>query len=136
MISAGFLKALLFICALINEVTSSWRNRMMMPKCLREFLIGITPEEAKELWDYFDGCSNEGLIEIVANRALQSSAIAKERAGARMSFWRVGKSYPINVYEDDRPICQCHTAVDAQRLVAAMNGIEQDIAHHAEGCDC
>ena len=36
--------------------------------------------------------------------------------------WRVGKNVPINVYEGDRPICQCHTALDAKRIVAAVNG--------------
>lgn len=36
--------------------------------------------------------------------------------------WRVGSKVPINIYEGDRPICQCHTAVDAKRIVAAVNG--------------
>ena len=35
--------------------------------------------------------------------------------------WRVGTKMPINVYEGDRPVCQCHTAIDAKRIVAAMN---------------
>lgn len=35
--------------------------------------------------------------------------------------WWVGTKVPINVYEGDRPVCQCHTAVDAKRIVAAMN---------------
>jgi hypothetical protein len=39
--------------------------------------------------------------------------------------WRVGTKVPINVYEGDRPICQCHTAVDAKRIVAAMNASER-----------
>jgi hypothetical protein len=30
---------------------------------------------------------------------------------------------PINVYEGDRPVCQCHTAIDAKRIVDAMNGL-------------
>jgi hypothetical protein len=36
-------------------------------------------------------------------------------------LWRVGLKVPINVYEGDRPVCQCHTAEDAQRIVSAMN---------------
>jgi hypothetical protein len=28
---------------------------------------------------------------------------------------------PINVYEGDRPICQCHTVLDSAHIVAAMN---------------
>ena len=42
-----------------------------------------------------------------------------------MSEWRVGKNVPINVYEGDRPVCQCHTAIDAKAIVDAMNGREQ-----------
>ena len=38
-----------------------------------------------------------------------------------MSEWRVGSKVPINVYEGDRPICQCHTAIDAKRIVEAVN---------------
>ena len=38
-----------------------------------------------------------------------------------MSEWRVGSKVPINVYEGDRPICQCHTAIDAKRIVDAVN---------------
>ena len=35
--------------------------------------------------------------------------------------WRVGRTIPINVYEGDRPVCQCHNEDDARRIVAAMN---------------
>lgn len=35
--------------------------------------------------------------------------------------WRVGSKVPLNVYEGDRPVCQCHTPKDAQRIVDAMN---------------
>ncbi len=35
--------------------------------------------------------------------------------------WHVGSRIPINVYEGDRPVCQCHTAIDARRIVDAMN---------------
>jgi hypothetical protein len=35
--------------------------------------------------------------------------------------WRVGRTVPINVYEGNRPVCQCHTADDARRIVTAMN---------------
>jgi hypothetical protein len=35
--------------------------------------------------------------------------------------WRVGTQVPINVYEGDRPVCQCQTALDARRIVEAMN---------------
>jgi len=40
-------------------------------------------------------------------------------------MWRVGSKVPINVYEDDRPVCQCQTAADAARIVQAMNAAEE-----------
>lgn len=35
-------------------------------------------------------------------------------------IWRVGRKVPINVYDGDRPVCQCHNAEDAALIVAAM----------------
>lgn len=35
--------------------------------------------------------------------------------------WRVGKKVPLNVYEGDRPVCPCHSAEDAARIVEAVN---------------
>lgn len=35
--------------------------------------------------------------------------------------WRVGSRVPLNVYEGDRPVCQCHSVEDAKRIVIAMN---------------
>ncbi len=34
--------------------------------------------------------------------------------------WRLG-DFPYDVFEGNRPICQTHTAVDARRIVAAVN---------------
>src|SRR6266436_7354016 len=39
--------------------------------------------------------------------------------------WRVGTKVPINVYEGDRPICQCQTTLDAKRIVAAVNAASE-----------
>ena len=36
--------------------------------------------------------------------------------------WRVGSRVDLNVYDGDRPVCQCHNAEDAANIVAAMNG--------------
>jgi hypothetical protein len=51
----------------------------------------------------------------------------RKAAGAvvkvRWSTWRVGSKVPINVYDGDRPVCQCQTAIDAQRIVLAMNTV-------------
>lgn len=37
--------------------------------------------------------------------------------------WRVGRKVPINVYEGDRPVCQCQTAADARLIVTAVNDL-------------
>lgn len=36
-------------------------------------------------------------------------------------MWRVGGKVQLNVYDGDRPVCQCHTAEDAAKIVEAMN---------------
>jgi hypothetical protein len=35
--------------------------------------------------------------------------------------WRVGTKVPINVYDGDRPVCQCQTAEDARLIVVSVN---------------
>ena len=42
-----------------------------------------------------------------------------------MLKWRLGTKVPINVYEGDRPVCQCHTAEDAKVIVRAVNEMNQ-----------
>jgi len=36
--------------------------------------------------------------------------------------WRVGTKIPLNVYDGDRAVCQCHNEEDARKIVGAMNG--------------
>lgn len=36
-------------------------------------------------------------------------------------MWRVGTQVPINVYKDDKPVCQCQTPELAAEIVACMN---------------
>jgi hypothetical protein len=35
--------------------------------------------------------------------------------------WRQGHKVPINVYQEDRPVCQCQNEQDAKAIVDAMN---------------
>ncbi len=35
--------------------------------------------------------------------------------------WRLGGKIVLNVYEGNRPVCQCHNEADARRIVAAVN---------------
>jgi hypothetical protein len=39
-------------------------------------------------------------------------------------MWRTGSKVPINVYEDDVPVCQCQTVSYARRIVQALNALE------------
>lgn len=39
--------------------------------------------------------------------------------------WRVGGKINLNLYEGDRPVCQCHNPTDPARLADAMNRIEE-----------
>jgi transposase len=39
--------------------------------------------------------------------------------------WRVGGKVPLNVYEGDSPVFQCHTPEDATRIVALLNTAEE-----------
>lgn len=47
-------------------------------------------------------------------------------------IWRVGPQTRINVYEGDRPVCQCHNEEDAQRIVDAVNHVD-NIKEHLAG---
>lgn len=42
-----------------------------------------------------------------------------------MSTWRVGGKVPLNVYEDNKPMFQCHTPEDAARIVRLLNGASE-----------
>lgn len=45
----------------------------------------------------------------------------KVEASASAARWRVGSQVPINVYEGDRPVCQCHNVTDARLIVFGVN---------------
>lgn len=53
--------------------------------------------------------------------------------------WRVGGKIPLNVYEDDKPMFQCHTPEDAARVVGLLNDERRvresclDLAREAQG---
>ena len=42
--------------------------------------------------------------------------------------WRIGSKVPINVYDEDRPVCQCQTYLDAALIVRAVNQFVEKIA--------
>ncbi len=42
-----------------------------------------------------------------------------------MKRWRVGAKVKLNVYDGDRPVCQCHNEQDASRIAAALNHFDE-----------
>lgn len=62
-----------------------------------------------------------------SSRALAKAnieATTRNRRSRRMpepTRWRVGSTVPLNVYDGDRPVCQCHKEEDAAMIVSAMN---------------
>jgi hypothetical protein len=38
--------------------------------------------------------------------------------------WRQGSKVKLNVYEGNRPVCQCHSEEDAARIVAAVGLVD------------
>jgi hypothetical protein len=44
--------------------------------------------------------------------------------------WRVGSNIPLNVYDGNRPVCQCHSFMDALDIVNAMNAMVQPTSGH------
>jgi hypothetical protein len=45
------------------------------------------------------------------------------RAAQLSTRWRIGTKVPINVYDGDRPVCQCQTVGDAKLIVRAVNAL-------------
>jgi len=56
----------------------------------------------------------------LTREAREQTAAASPVDSATMDGWRVGRHYPIHVYEGDRPVATFHTAIDARRAVAAL----------------
>jgi len=54
----------------------------------------------------------------VADRTQAAPPLTRVVGGG---LWRVGRRNPLNVYEGDRSVCQCHDAADARRIVDAVN---------------
>lgn len=58
---------------------------------------------------------------LLKNFLLKHCEADSSESGGQPGQWRVGRKVPINVYEDERPVCQCQTALDAKRIVEAVN---------------
>ncbi len=60
----------------------------------------------------------------ITDKPLSDSMETSEARGSaeQPPRWRVGRNVPINVYDENgRPVCQCHTALDARQIVEAVN---------------
>jgi hypothetical protein len=53
--------------------------------------------------------------------------MTRDLADTVKARWRVGRTIPLNVYENDRPVCQCHNELDAKAIVDAMNATGEGI---------
>ncbi len=66
----------------------------------------------------------------------ENAALRKKLDGWSSTHWRVGSKVKLNVYNGDRPVCQCHSAEEAQLIVDAVNGtsrlIEDNVALRAK----
>lgn len=88
-------------------------------KALEPFAAAATFPRDRET-DERDG---ELLARQWCERAAEAlAALRRWREQAEQGPWRVGSKIPLNVYEGDRPVCQCHSEEDAKRIVAACNG--------------
>lgn len=43
-------------------------------------------------------------------------------------MWRVGATVKLNVYEGDRPVCQCHDEADAHSICQAVNALTVSVS--------
>lgn len=69
------------------------------------------------------------------DKSLGSPVGSDSETEVRCGKWRVGSHVPINVYDGDRPVCQCHTVEDAYRIVAAVNAAPTSSASPLLYCD-
>lgn len=47
-------------------------------------------------------------------------------------MWRQGRHVLINIYDGDRPVCQCHNESDAALIVEAVNRMAEFKRIHDE----
>lgn len=60
-------------------------------------------------------------LTVLASQLATARATEGTMPDSSVKLWRVGTKVPLNVYEGDRPVCQCHSEADAKRLVEALN---------------
>lgn len=48
--------------------------------------------------------------------------------------WRIGSKVNLNVYDGDRPVCQCHNPEDARSIVNAVNLYQNAVREAALQC--
>jgi len=49
----------------------------------------------------------------------------KQDPSQEVARWRVGRKVPLNVYEGNKPMFQCHTPEDAARVVFLLNRLNE-----------
>lgn len=103
------------------DSTPETPSEKLVPVWIRDYIreqlqLQIRPvwKTIKDLTDHFVGLA---------------SKVPPGSESALRGKWRVGSKVPLNVYDGDRPVCQCHSFMDALDIVAAINA-----SHPAERC--
>lgn len=60
------------------------------------------------------------------------AALADIALAEKAPLWRVGGKIPLNVYEGDAPMFQCHTPEDATRIVEQLNRARTALPEYAK----
>ena len=96
------------------DSTPETTSEKLVPVWIRDYIreqiqFQIQPvwKTIKDLTDHFVGLA---------------SKVPPGSESALHGKWRVGSKVPLNVYDGDRPVCQCHSFLDALDIVNAMNG--------------
>jgi len=78
----------------------------------------LRPDGTQYREQEFGGAKRESPISCFVS---EKQGVFERPTGDQTPRWRVGTQVPLNVYEGNRPVCRCHNAEDAARIVAAMN---------------
>ena len=57
--------------------------------------------------------------------------MSQDQDPTAVRYWRQGDQVPINIYEGNRPVCQCHSATDAREIVQAVNNKRMGVSQQA-----
>lgn len=116
------------------DSTPETPSEKLVPVWIRDYIreqirFQIQPvwKTIKDLTDHFVGLASN--VPPGSESALRTSSLSDKPPFTsshdsqipERGKWRVGSKVPLNVYDGDRPVCQCHSFMDALDIVNAMN---------------